>query len=297
MGNYLTVKKPSSETSWNYILVERALCETSGFSALTSQLITNNTYYDPEGTSSHWYKIRFHDSGNDLYSTYSDAFQADKEYYCTPREVASFMGFDNFDDSTTPTRYEVEDIISIICDEIDRITHHAWREVRVTDEYYDVKVEDRYLGWANYPYDYSSRIALYLKHRKIRSFISGTHKIEYWAGSSWVDFVTDYTEGRNSDYWIDYNRGIIYFVNRYPLRIRQNVRVTYDYGETIVPGDIRRAAILLSAAELLQRQDIAIVYPSGTINVLSPQERWEKWAREAKKTLRRRTEILSPRSY
>jgi len=294
MGNYITFKQPRSETSFDYAIIERSLY-LSGFSGITSQVITNNTYYDNDGTSSHWYRVRFYDSGNEIYSTYSDSFQVDDEYYCTPREVAAYMGFDNFTDSTVPTRYEVEDIISRMCDEIDRRTHHAWRTTRITDEYYNVRIDDRFKGYHHFPLDYSTRIALYLKHRQIRDFTSGTHKIEYWDGSSWVDLVANYTEGRDEDYWINYERGIIYFVNRYPLHRRQNVRITYDYGDTIVPGDITRAAIMLSCAEILQRQDITIVYPQNTLNVLP--ERWEKWQKEADKILKRREEIKSPRMY
>jgi len=295
MGNYITVQIPSSETSWDYINIQRATTQSGTYTGLTSQLIANNTYFDPTGESTHWYKIRFYDSENIIYSSYSDLFQVDEEYYCTPREVASYIGFDNFTDDTVPTRYEVEDIISRVCDEINQRTHHAWRATRVTDEYYNVRIDDRFKGYHHFPYDYSTRIALYLKHRQIRDFTSGTHKIEYWNGSDWVDFVADYTEGRDEDYWVNYERGIIYFVNRYPLHRRANVRVTYDYGDTSVPGDIRRASIMLSAAEILQRQDITIAYPQNTVSVLP--NRWDNWQKEADKVLRRREEILSPRMY
>lgn len=297
MGNYITFRIPSSETSWNYALIDRSLQQSAQFSGLTSQVITNNTFYDNSGTTAHWYRMRFFDSGNSVYSDYTDPFQVDGEYYCTPREVASFMGLDNFTDSTNPTRYEVEEIISRICDRIDEETHDSWRKNRVTDEYYNVKVEDRYIGWSTYPYDYSSRISLYLKHRNIRSFTSGTHKIEYWDGSSWVDFVANYTEGRDKDYWIDYQRGIIWFVNRYPLRVRSNVRVTYDWGNSSIPGDIREAAILLTASDLYSKQDIGIIYPQSTLNFPTHREKKESLEEKAKKILRKHEVFLSPRMY
>lgn len=299
MGNYIAFAVPSTEASWTYALIERSLEQSVNYSALTSQVITNNTYYDENGTSSHWYRIRFHDDGNSVYSAYSDPFQADDELYCTPREVASFMGRGTFTDATNPTRFEVEDLIADVCDEIDKETHHAWRRVRVSNEYHDVRIQDRYMGYANYPYDYSTRIALYLKHRSIRTFVSGTTKIEYWDGNSWVDFVATYTEGRAKDYWINYERGIIYFVNRYPLRQRANVRVTYDYGESAVPRDIKRAAILLTASYIAGgKEDLNVVYPSSTMgSVLEPRERWEKWQEEAEQLLKKRTEILSTRYF
>lgn len=299
MGNYLTFQIPNTEASWNYAIIERSLQQSTGYSELTSQVITNNTYYDENGISSHWYRLRFLDSGTVTYSTYSDPFQADTELYCTSREVASFMGRSPFIDSTNPTRFEVEDIISDVSDEIDERTHHSWRKTRITEEYHDVRIQDRYQGYGNYPYDYSTRIALYLKHHNIRPFVSGTHKIEVWDGDSWIDFVATYTEGRAQDYWINYDRGIIYFVNRYPLRQRSNVRVTYDYGNTIVEGDIKRAAILLAAAQIVGgKEDLNVVYPQSTMGtVLDTRERWEKWNEKAEEILKRHEEFLSPRYY
>lgn len=299
MGNYLTFQIPTTEASWNYAIIERSLEQSTNYSELTSQSITNNTYYDENGVSSHWYKIRFFDSSTTIYSAYSDPFQADTELYCTPREVASFMGRTAFTDSTNPTRFEVEDIISDMCDSIDARTHHAWRKTRVTNEYHDVRIQDRYQGYGNYPYDYSTRIALYLKYHAVRPFVSGTHKIEVWDGDSWVDFVTEYTEGRAQDYWINYERGVIYFVNRYPLRQRSNVRVTYDYGHSLPNGDIKRAAIMLAAAVIIGgKEDLNVVYPQSTMGtVLDTRDRWEKWNEKAEEILKRHEVFLSTRYY
>jgi len=298
MGNYIAFAIPNTETSWNYAIIERSLQQSTAYSELTSQVITNNTYYDASGISTHWYRIRFFDDGNAIYSSYSNPFQSDNEYYCTPREVASFMGRAPFTDSTNPTRFEVEEIIDGVCDEIDERTHQAWRKTRITEEYHDVRIQDRYQGYGAYPYDYSTRISLLLKHRHIRPFVSGTHKIEVWDGDSWVDYITQYTEGRAQDYWINYERGIIYFVNRYPLRQRSNVRISYDYGYTNVEGDIKMAAKLLTAAYIVGgKEDLSIVYPQSTMSVLDTRERWEKWIESAEERLKRHEVFLSPRYF
>jgi len=299
MGNYINFTIPNTEASWNYAIIERSILQSASYSTLTSQIITNNTYYDENGTSSHWYRLRFFDSGNTVYSDYSDPFQADEEYYCTPRDVASFMGRAAFTDITNPTRYEVEQIISDMCDQVDEKTHNTWRKTRVTNETHDVRIQDRYQGYGAYPYDYSTRIALYLKHRDIRPFVSGTNKIEVWDGSTWIDFITTYTEGRSQDYWINAERGIIYFVNHYPLRQRSNVRVTYDYGKTSVDGDIRMATILLTAAYIIGgKEDLNIVYPQSTMgSVLDTKDRWEKWIEQADKRLLKHEQIISPRYF
>lgn len=300
MGNYINFQIPNTEASWNYAIIERSLLQSTNYSELTSQVITNNTFFDENGLSTHWYRLRFYDSGSTVYSAYTDPFQSDNEYYCTAREVASFMGRTQFTDSTNPTRFEVEDIIADVCDEIDKRTHHAWRKVRVTNEYYNVRIQDRYASYRGaYPYDYATRVQVALKHRSLRAFVSGTTKIEVWDGSSWVDFIAIYTEGRANDYWIDYNRGIIYFVNRYPLWSKSNVRITYDYGESVVPGEIKRAAILMTASYLVSgKEDLGIVFPQSTMGgVLETRDRFEKWMEKAEKLLDKRTELLGTRYY
>jgi len=299
MGNYIAFQIPNTETSWTCALIEGSVEQSTNYSLLTSQNITNNTYFDENGTSFTWYRIRFYDGGNLVYSSYSDPFQSTDEFYCTPREVASFMGRPAFTDTTNPTRYEVEQIIKDVCDQVDEKTHNTWRKTRVTNETHDVRIQDRYQGYGAYPYDYSTRIALYLKHRDIRPFVSGTNKIEVWDGSTWVDFITTYTEGRAQDYWINYERGIIYFVNHYPLRQRSNVRVTYDYGKTSVEGDIRMATILLTAAYIIGgKEDLNVVYPQNVMgSVLDTKDRWEKWIEQADKRLNKHEQIISPRYF
>ena len=299
MGNYITFDIPNTETSWTYALIERSVLQSANYSVLTSQVITNNTYFDETGTTSSWYRIRFYDDGNVVYSDYTDPFQSTDEFYCTPRQVASFMGRPAFTDSTNPTRYEVEDIIADVCDDIDKSTHRAWRRTRITNEYHDVRIQDRYQGYGAYPYDYSTRIALYLTRQNIRAFVSGTHKIEVWDGTNWVDFIATYTEGRAQDYWINMERGIIYFVNRYPLRQRSNVRVTYDYGETEVPHDISMASVFLTAAEIVGgKEDLSTVFPQSTMgSVLDTKDRWEKWTEAAEKTIAKYRRIVSPRYF
>jgi hypothetical protein len=299
MGNYIAFEIPNTEASYTYVLIQRSLQQSAQYSALVTQTITNNTYFDETGTSDHWYRMRFYDDTNEIYTSYSDPFQSDDEYYCTSRDVASFMGRSPFTDSTNPTRYEVEEIIKDVCDEIDERTHDAWRKTLVTNETHDVRIQDRYQGYGAYPYDYSTRIALYLKHRDVRAFTSGTHKIEVWDGTNWVDFITTYTEGRAQDYWINYERGIIYFVNHYPLRQRSNVRVTYAYGKTEVHGDIRRAAILLTAAHIIGgKEDLNVVYPQSTMGtVLDTPNRWDKWMKEAEDRLKRQEQFLTTRYY
>jgi hypothetical protein len=195
------------------------------------------------------------------------------------------MGLPNFTDEPTPSRFTVEDLIERSCDEIDQYTHAAWRRVTVTDEYYNAPEWTPMVDGLG---DWSDRARIYLIHRKIRNPIA---KLECFDGNSWVNFITEYTEGRGKDFWIDYDRGIIHFANRYPLRRRQAVRMTYDYGAAVVPADIKNAAIMLVGYNILQSDDRSVLLPEGTSN-LSPYNKSAFWYKRAYVILNRYIEII-----
>ena len=214
--------------------------------------------------------------------------------YCTSSDVAKLIwrngdGSD-FSATTNPTKSFVEELINAAEDDIDNFTHHAWRSVLVSDEIHDL-ILDRvnYRRW----WGYYGRV--HLNHRKIREFISGTHKIEIWDGSDWVDLVLDangYTEGRDDDYWIDYEKGIIYFVNTYPHVVQEAVKVTYAYGDTVVPSDIKLACMRMVGIDLVMQDDRSILLPEGSDNVRQPNK-VEIWQAAVEKTLEKYMEIVS----
>lgn len=207
-------------------------------------------------------------------------------FYCTAAQVASFMGLPTFTGITSPTLTEVNDIILSVCDEIDQFTHHAWRTTTVTNEYYTA------MSWTPMTDglgDWSDRSRIYMMHRKIHYPML---KLECFDGNTWVDFIANYIEGRGQDYWLDYDRGIIIFANRYPLRRRNAVRLTYQFGDTIVPADIKNVAVMLCCYQLLQRDDRSVLLPEGTSNI-SPQSKAELWYNRAYKILARHVDLIS----
>ena len=60
MGVYLNIEPPAPESSWDKIRIYRATSQTGTFTLIATQDITNLTYYDADGTSSSWYKIRYY---------------------------------------------------------------------------------------------------------------------------------------------------------------------------------------------------------------------------------------------
>lgn len=130
-------------------------------------------------------------------------------------------------------------------------------------------------------------IRIVLPHNEIIS----VDKLQIYDGSSYVDWVSTKTEGRDKDYWIDYYRGIIY-INTYAfgtyLYRPYNVIVDYTYGagatatdRSKVPKAIEHAATLLVVADLLLNDDYAIVLPDGSPSTVDPMSKRNSLLKEA----------------
>lgn len=215
--------------------------------------------------------------------------------YTTAAKVSSLMRLIDptdqsrltFDTDTDPTLAEVEAAINRAEDRIDKETNHAWRAVTVTDEYYDLLCD--------FGRFYKRQYAIHLKHRKINELVSGTDKIEIWDGSAWVDLVLDangYTEGRGGDYWVDYNQGIIYLVNKRPWVLENGIRVSYRYGEASVPGDIETACTKLAAIEIAETNDYVVTLPDG-VSEYGISSKVDKWQSDVDKILDKRRELIT----
>ena len=165
--------------------------------------------------------------------------------YCDHGDVSNILRVGTFSGSTTPTDTIVDDLINKNEDFIDKYTNHAWRTTSVTNEHYD--------------YD-GSRV-LFMNHRKITTFVSETDKLEVRdlvTNGEWTDLVltaNGYEEattlGQGSkDYWINYEQGLIYFLNVVPLSGISRFRLTYRFGESSVHQDIEKACAYLTAADV-----------------------------------------------
>ena len=86
MGNHITWEKPLPDATWTHVRIERSTSEAGSYTEITTgsgQAIADSTYFDVTGTSSHWYKIRFYDSVNGVYSDYSAALQGEADTVLT----------------------------------------------------------------------------------------------------------------------------------------------------------------------------------------------------------------------
>lgn len=77
----------STESAFDYTYIYRATTETGTYSQIASQLISDNTYVDEDGSSVSWYKIRFYNSTTLNWSDYSEAMQGGTFIgYCSMRD-------------------------------------------------------------------------------------------------------------------------------------------------------------------------------------------------------------------
>lgn len=227
--------------------------------------------------------------------TYTEVFAAgDTPIYCTSEDLFTFLqlgasadsnftGQTDFSASTNPTKLNVEGWINESQDYIDQETMHAWRAVTVTKEYHHLEAP-------HYQLRDGSEIKLH--HRNIRTLTSGTDLLEVWDGTQYLDYLANKTEGRNNDYWAVEEDGFI-FVKTYPAYTPRNfgVRVTYRFGDSTVPGDIKRACVLLTAIQFLQGEDRSVILPEGSSNI-PYQSKVSGWQKKVDEILDRRREIV-----
>jgi len=203
--------------------------------------------------------------------------------YCTSLEVARFLHANDgadFSTETKPTKVTVEAIISRMDVLIDERTRHAWRAVTVTNEYHDFH-RDFYRSGIAYPTGRAPCRCVHLNHRSVHTFTSGTHKIEIRKDGEFVDLILEangYEEGIGKDYWINYEEGIIYFEDEEPDSGRDTVRMTYEFGEMTVPGDIKEACIKLTAIDLTYSEDWTVMAMDNTdrIDLRGKVDAWKK---------------------
>jgi len=205
--------------------------------------------------------------------------------YCTENDVKRYMALDmTISEDTTPSINDVQDFIEEAEDDIDHQTQDAWRSKTVVNEFYDIP---------RVRYNYQTGIAIHLRHTDIKALTNGTDKLEIWDGSSYVDWLATKTEGRNNDYWLEETKGILYL--RYPYRFyaKQAIRLTYRYGKTVVPGDIKRATAMIAAINLLLNDDrSSALVETGDPTRISYNDRASKMQARVNKILKNHTTII-----
>jgi len=225
---------------------------------------------------------------------YNQGIVSDTGVYCTSADVFAFLqlgassdvnfnGKTDFDTTTNPTKITVDAWINESEDYIDQETMHAWRAVTVTKEQHHLEAPH---------YQLRDGSEIKLLHRNIRTLTSGTDLLEVWDGTQYLDYLANKTEGRNKDYWANEQDGFI-FIKTYPAYTPRTfgVRITYRFGDTSIPRDIKRTCVLLTAIHFLQSEDRSVLLPEGTSNI-PYQSKSEKWQEKADEIIDKRRELV-----
>ena len=134
--------------------------------------------------------------------------------YTTAENVNNFLQFKKpFDQSTHPSDFTVENIIRRQEDMINYKTKKSWR-FDVTTEQTDPVLVD------------FNRYGFFLRQRNF----SKVYSVKIWDGNTWNQL----TEGRQFDYFVNYDLGMIYLTRLYllPAVYGMSGRYTsYDFGE------------------------------------------------------------------
>lgn len=205
--------------------------------------------------------------------------------YCTAANVASFIQVATFDGSSKPTLTEVNDLIEMNEDHIDKKTMNAWRSITVTDEYHHIGEKGR-------AYRRHDGFEIFLDNRNITAMSLGAgDSLKVWNGNTDEEWLDNKVEGRNRDFWFVLVRGIL-FIKQHAVTLPKffAVRITYRFGEPVVDKDIKKACILLTAVDLAESDDRSILFPEGTSNVPLPNK-IDLWKKEAEEIISTNREI------
>ena len=156
--------------------------------------------------------------------------------YCTESDIEAYLGFD-IDTGTTPSTADVATIITDVS--------------RTIDDYARRTLSGVTSGHVEY-HDIAAGLDTIVLSKRPVSAITSIEKV----GSNGESEAT-LAQGRARDgtdnYWLqDADAGIIRFHHKFSQRIRDYLKVTYDYGSSTIPHEARTAAILLSSVRVVR---------------------------------------------
>lgn len=190
-----------------------------------------------------------------------------------------------FDNLTQPDVITVRQMVDDAEADFEAQTYHAWAAKTETKTYH--KRDMRKVS-------YFPGLAINLPKRRIRD-IDGEagDKIEVFQGTDWEDWVAERSEGRNADYWLNYNDGILYLRGLYFWHVTDAVRLTYRWGETVVPNDVKEACAMMVAMRLLSMEVAVTNMPAEMGQQYpAPDERIRNWRTQIERTILRRREVV-----
>jgi len=196
--------------------------------------------------------------------------------YCAATDVLFYLGMSGYGSSLL-TQAQIEDIITKCEADFNERTNNSFLAKRVTNErHYLDRVKVGPMG---------KRLIAYRVRANffpLQTFVSGTHKIEILRSDGYYDLVlstNNCVEGWLKDYWIDFEKGWIFFMNKYPHYRIGGCQLTYDWGHAAVPLDVEDATAMMAALKCIMgpsRMTVEIAEGGGSIPDQSIVSEWKE---------------------
>ena len=234
MGVLLLWAKPEADSNFDYADIYKSSTELGTYTLIEQNSISDTTYYDDEGLSTSWYKIRFRTSDG-TESEYSDPTQGDvRNIYCNPTDALIQAGLDPNDLPPPLTLNIVYDKVFDVSRKIDEFRQTVYGRI---EEFENDYYSSRYLD-----------LGSHLKLEKKNIVDDDSLKVEFLSGvSNWVEKKPYY------DYDVDFKKGRVHFYVLFVLAMRtyNNIRVSGKYGNLEIPNVVKRMCKLLSAINIM----------------------------------------------
>lgn len=231
MGVKLRWKTPDSESGYDTVYIVRAESETGEYSALANQAVEDNTYYDETGSDSYWYKVRFYDSVEAVYSEYSSPIQGgDTLGYVSVDDVRNLLRINESEYNDN----QVQQFIDMATKKIDRLTGRTWQaETTVSNLYFDGNGKT-YIDIPGY-IEIQSLTAMAIRKDGSADFTTVT-----------AAYVHVYESGRLA---LDNEAYPSVEVTSFPKGFK-NVRISFTYGNSIPTDEIKELTLLMVSQTL-----------------------------------------------
>lgn len=218
---------------------------------------------------------------------YATALQVTQRLNLTDQTGVQYTAL-TIDNIVVPPKAVIEEMIEEAELDIEKECGRAWRTITVSDwEYHDFSFRD-------YRRSRGTHGIRGRRERKIRlnfDFVSAITAFEILTGAgTWTDLVATGTLGvspydPDGDYF--FQGRDLYMLSTTPMYGRDNVRVKYTYGETVVPKDIRKACILIAASRIIDYYPDMFIRAEGQEGGISYGSLQSMWRKEIDRILAR----------
>lgn len=230
MGVFLYWERQNADSQYDVVRIERGTTSSGPWTEIVQRPIEDYTFYDEEGSTNNFYRIRFENTETSNFSGYSDALQTKEAYlYANPFEVAEAAGLSITDLPGNLDMNRIFDIIWDVSQGIDDLRETVYGRKKT----FEHTASSRHMNL--------KRI-LDIPFKEIDQ--EEDFKVERRLGDdTWQELKPGY------DYEVDYKHGRITFYHEWQhiYRAYNDLRVSGTYGTDTIPNVVGRLAKIISA--------------------------------------------------